>query len=88
MVDFPTMVQDALTICGAVLDTAAAHRHFAASLTGLIVAANTTVRGINRACARTTDHACLPRGWTAVHGEVTALHAKRRAWLQQAPHTR
>ena len=35
IVDFPTVVQDALAIFGEVFDTEAARRHFAEYLTGL-----------------------------------------------------
>ena len=37
IVDFPTIVQEALTAFGGVFDTEAARRHFAEFLTGLIV---------------------------------------------------
>ena len=82
------MVQAALTVLGAVLDPAAARRPCAAYLTGLSVAANTTVRGLNRACARTTDPACVPRGLTEGPGDGQALHDPRLAGLPQAPPTR
>ena len=49
MVDFPTVVQDALVVFGDLCDTEPARRHVAESLTGLLVAENTTVSGINRA---------------------------------------
>jgi hypothetical protein len=48
IVDFPTIVQEALTVFGEVFDTEAARRHFAEYLTGLIVAERKTVNGINR----------------------------------------
>jgi hypothetical protein len=43
IVDFPIIVQDALTVFSEVFDTEAARRHFAEYLTGLIVAENKTV---------------------------------------------
>jgi uncharacterized protein YndB with AHSA1/START domain len=88
IVDFPTIVQDALTVFGEVFDTEAARRHFAEYLTGLIVAENKTVSGINREFALTTDQSCLNRWLTEVHWDVQVLNDKRLAWLQQAPHTR
>ena len=88
MVDFATIVKEALTIFGEVFDPEAARRHFAEYLTGLIVAENKTVNGINRECALTTDQSCLNRWLTEGHWDVTALHDKRLAWLQQAPQTR
>ena len=46
IVDFPTVVQEALALFGALFDTEPARRHFAAYLTGLIVAENKTISGI------------------------------------------
>ncbi len=88
IVDFPTIVQEALTAFGSVFDTEAARRHFAEYLTGLIVAENKTVSGINREFALTTDQSCLNRWLTEVEWDVTALNDRRLAWLQQAPQTR
>src|SRR5262249_48160381 len=65
MVDFPTVVKDALAVFGEVFDTEAARRLFAESLTALIVAENQTVSGINRAfdltmvCDRYQSSPCL-----------------------------
>ena len=88
LVDFPTIVQEALALFGDLFDTEPARRHFAAYLPGLIVAENKTIRGINRALALTTDQSCLNRWLTEVQWDVTALHDRRRAWRQQAPQTR
>lgn len=88
IVDFPPVVQEALTIFGALFDPEPARRPFAQSLTGLIVAENQTVSGINRDLALTTDQSCLHRGLTEVEWDVTALHERRLTWLPQAPQTR
>lgn len=88
MVDFPTVVKEALTLFGEVFDTEPARRHFAEYLTGLIVAENKTVSGINRELALTTDPSCLNRWLTEVEWDVTALNERRLAWLPQAPQTR
>src|SRR5256885_2390150 len=88
IVEFPTVVQEALVIFGDLFDTEPARRHFAEYLTGLIVAENKTVSGINREFALTTDQSCLNRWLTEVEWDVTALHDRRLAWLQQAPQTR
>lgn len=88
IVDFPTVVKDALAIFGDLFDTEPARRHFAEYLTGLMVAENKTVSGINRAFALTTDQSCLNRWLTEVEWDVTALNDRRLAWLQQAPQTR
>ena len=88
IVDLPTVVQEALVVFGDVLDTEAARRHFAASLTGLMVAENQTISGINRALALTTDQSCLPRWLTEGQWDITTLHDRRLAWRPQAPQTR
>jgi DDE superfamily endonuclease len=88
IVDFPTIVQEALTVFGDVFDTEAARRHFAEYLTGLMVAEQKTVSGINREFVLTTDQSCLNRWLTEVQWDVTTLNDKRLAWLQQAPQTR
>jgi hypothetical protein len=88
IVEFPTIVQEALLVFGGVFDTEAARRHFAEYLTGLIVAENKTISGINREFALTTDQSCLNRWLTEVEWDVTALNDRRLAWLQQAPQTR
>src|SRR5256712_12482828 len=87
-VDFPTIVKDALALFGHLVDTEPARRHFAEYLTGLIVAENKTVSGINRAFALTTGQSCLNRWLTEVEWDVTALNDRRLAWLQQVPQTR
>jgi len=88
IVDFPTVVQEALAIFGDLFETEPARRHFAEYLTGLMVAENKTVSGINREFALTTDQSCLNRLLTDVEWDVTALNDRRLAWLQQAPQTR
>jgi hypothetical protein len=85
IVDFPTVVKDARAIFGDLCDTEPARHHCAEYLTGLRVADNKTVRGINRALALTTDPSCLHRWLTEVEWDVTALDDRRLAWRQQAP---
>jgi DDE superfamily endonuclease len=88
IVDFPTVVQEAQALFGDLFDTEPARRHFAEYLTGLMVAENKTISGINREFALTTDQSCLNRWLTEVQWDVTALNDRRLAWLQQAPQTR
>jgi hypothetical protein len=88
IVDFPTIVQEALTIFGDVFDTEAARRHFAEYLTGLMVAERKTVSGINREFVVTTDQSCLNRWLTEVSWDVQTLNDRRLAWLQRDPKTR
>jgi hypothetical protein len=88
IVDFPTVVKDALAIFGDVFDTEPARHHFAEYLTGLIVADHKTVSGINREFAVTTDQSCLNRWLTEVEWDVKALNDRRLEWLQGDPKTR
>jgi hypothetical protein len=88
IVDFPTIVQDALKIFGDLCATEPARHHCAEYLTGLMVAENKTVSGINRECALTTDQSCFNRWLTEVQWDVSALHDRRLAWRQQVPQTR
>src|SRR5205814_10701364 len=88
IVDFPTVVKDALAVFGEVFDTEPARRHFAEYLTGLIVAERKTVSGINREFVITTDQSCLNRWLTEVQWDVQTLNDRRLAWLQQEPQTR
>ena len=88
IVDFPTIVQEALTIFGDVFDTEAARRHFAEYLTGLMVAECKTVSGINREFVVTTDQSCLNRWLTEVSWDVQTLNDRRLEWLQRDPKTR
>ena len=74
IVDFPTIVQEALAVFGNVFETEAARRHFAAYLTGLMVAERKTVSGINREFALTTDQSCLNRWLPEVQWDVQTLN--------------
>jgi hypothetical protein len=88
IVDFPTIVQEALAVFGDVFDTEAARRHFAEYLTGLMIAEKQTVRGINREFVVTTDQSCLNRWLNEVAWDVTVLNDRRLVWLQGDPKTR
>jgi hypothetical protein len=88
IIEFPTLVQDAVDRFGAVFANAPERRHFAEYLTGLLVAEKKTVSGINAEFAQTTDQSCLNRWITEVDWEVAKLNKQRLAWLQEAPQTR
>jgi uncharacterized protein YndB with AHSA1/START domain len=88
IVDFPTLVQEALTVFGDVFDHAPARRHFAEYLTGLMVAERKTVSGINREFVVTTDQSCLNRWLTEGSWDVQTLNDRRLEWLQRDPKTR
>jgi DDE superfamily endonuclease len=88
IVDFPTIVHEALAAFGDVFDTEAARRHFAEYLTGLMIAEKKTVSGINREFVVTTDQSCLNRWLNEVAWDVTVLNDRRLVWLQGDPKTR
>jgi hypothetical protein len=88
LIEFPTIVQQAVEQLGALFANTPERRHFAEYLTGLLVAEKKNVAGINAAFAQTTDQSCLKRWITAVDGDAAKLNEQRLAWLQQAPQTR
>ena len=88
MVDFPTMVKDAVDIFGDLFANEPERRHFAAYLTGLMVAEKKTVSGMNSAFVVTTDPSCLNRWLNEVGWDVKALNDRRLEWLQGDPQTR
>lgn len=88
IIEFPTLVQDAVEQFGAVFANEPERRHFAEYLTGLLVAEKKTVSGINAEFAQTTDQSCLNRWITEVEWNVGKLNEQRLAWLQEDPQTR
>jgi hypothetical protein len=88
IVDFPTIVKDALEVFGDLFAHAPERHHVAESLTGLMIAEKKTVSGINREFVVTTDHSCLNRWLTEVVWDAKALNDRRLAWLQSDPQTR
>ena len=85
IVEFPTLVQQAVEQFGAVFANEPQRRHFAEYLTGLLVAAKKTITGINAEFAATTDQACLNKWLTQVNWDVQELNRQRLEWLQQTP---
>ena len=88
IVDFPTLVKEALDVFGDLFDNEPARQHFAEYLTGLMVAEHKTVSGINREFAITTDQSCLNRWLTEAPWDEKALNDRRLEWLQQDAKTR
>jgi hypothetical protein len=88
IVDFPTVVKDALDVFGDLFANEPERRHFAEYLTGLMIAEKKTVSGINREFVVTTDQSCLNRWLTEVSWDVQALNDRRLEWLQRDPKTR
>jgi hypothetical protein len=88
IVDFPTIVKQALEVFGDLFDNEPARRHFAEYLTGLMVAERKTISGINREFAITTDQSCLNRWLTETAWDAQAFNDRRLEWLQHNPKTR
>src|SRR5262245_19544211 len=88
IIEFPTIVQQAVAQFGAVFANEPERRHFAEYRTGLLVAAKKNVSGINVEFAETTDQSCLNKWLTQVDWDVQALNRQRLAWHQQDPQTR
>ena len=88
IVNFPTVVKDALDIFGDLFANEPERRHFAEYLTGLMIAENKTVSGINREFVVTPDQSCLNRWLTEVSWDVKAFNDRRLEWLQGDPKTR
>jgi len=88
IVEFPQVVRDALDQFGDLFACEPQHWRLAEYLTGLMVAANKTVTGINGEFANTTDPYCLNRFLTEVEWDQNALNERRLELLQHDPHTR
>jgi hypothetical protein len=88
IIEFPTLVQQAVEQFGMVFANAPERRHFAEYLTGLLVAEKKNVSGINAEFAETTDQSCLNRWITEANWDAAALNRQRLAWLQHDPQTR
>ncbi len=88
IIDFPTVVHDALDQFGDLFANEPQRRHFAEYLTGLMVAQSKTVLGIHREFAETTDQSCLNRFLTESPWDVEALNQRRLERLQNEPSTR
>jgi hypothetical protein len=88
IVEFPKLVQDALTSYGDLFANECQRRHFGEYLTGLFVAERKTVLGIHDEFAQTTDQSCLNRFLTDAPWDVQALNLRRLDQLQKEPSTR
>ena len=88
IVEFPKVVQDALTQFGDLFANECQRRHFAEYLTGLMVAERKTVLGINGEFAETTDQSCLNRFLTNAKWDVAVLNERRLEALQKDCATR
>jgi len=88
IIEFPTIVEQAVEQFGAVFANEPERRHFAEYLTGLLIAERKNVLGINAEFAVTTDQSCLNRWITEVAWDVAQLNEHRLTWLQREPSTR
>lgn len=88
IVDFPSVVKEALIEFGPLFKNEPERQHFAEYLMGLLVANKKNVADINRLFAFTTDQSCLNR-WitTGDLWDVETLNDARLAWLQKDPTT-
>jgi hypothetical protein len=88
IVNFPTVVKDALDIFGDLFANEPERRHFAEYLTGLMIAEKKTGSGMNWEFVVTMDQSCLNRWLTEVSWDVNALNDRRLEWLQRDLKTR
>jgi hypothetical protein len=88
IVDYPTVVKEALDVFGSSFANEPERHHFAEYLTGLMIAPKKNVSAINREFAATTDQSCLNRWLTEAVWEEETLNWQRIEWLQQRRETR
>lgn len=88
IVDFPEVIKNALPEFGDLFQGEPQRRHLAEYLTGLVVAANKTVSGINSEFVETTDQSCLNRFLTEADWDAGKLNERRLELLQKDPTTR
>ena len=88
IVEYPQVVREAMDQFGDLFACEPQRRHFAEYLTGLMVAANKTVTGINAKFVETTDLSCLNRFLTEAVWNVQALNQRRLELLQRDATTR
>ena len=89
IVEYPTLVKEALEHYRSLFINEPERRHFAEYLTGLLVAERKTVSGITSEFAVTTDQSCLNR-WlgTLTSWDEQQLNERRLDVLQQDSETR
>ncbi len=85
IIEFPTIVHEALRDFSDLLPNEPQRRHFAEYLTGLFVADRKNISGINREFAQTTDQSCLNRFATAADWDVQQVNQRRLDLLQRDP---
>ncbi len=88
IIEHPRIVRDVVDRLADLFSNEPQRRHFAEYLTGLIVAENKSVSGINAEFVDATDQSCLNRFVTTAEWDVERLNTQRLAWLQDDPTTR
>jgi hypothetical protein len=88
ILEFPQVVREAVNEFGDLFACEPQRRHLAEYLTGLMVASNKTVTGINGEFVNTTDQSCLNRFLTEVKWDEQAVNERRLQLLQRDPSTR
>jgi hypothetical protein len=88
IVQFPHVVSEAVDRFADLFPNEPQRRHFAEYLTGLVVAKQKSVSGINSEFVNTTDQSCLNRFVTGANWNADQLNARRLEMLQDDPATR
>jgi hypothetical protein len=88
IVEFPHVVAEVVDRFADLFSNEPQRRHFAEYLTGLIVARQKSVSGMNSEFVDTTDQSCLNRFMTGAQWDVEAVNTERLAMLQEDPATR
>jgi hypothetical protein len=88
IISFPDSIEDIASEFSSFFSCEPQRRHFKEYLTGLIVACNKTVTGINGAFYETTDQSCLNRFLTHVQWDAQAINEHRLALMQLDEATR
>jgi hypothetical protein len=88
IVQFPQVVSENIDRFADLFPNQPQRQHLAEYLTGLIVAKNKTVTGINSEFVDTTDQSCLNRFLTSAEWDEDAVNARRLELLQEDAATR
>lgn len=88
IIEYPTIVKEAVEKFGDLFSNEPERRHFADYLTGLMIAEKKTVSGISREFVGGTDQSCLNRWLTDVEWDVHAVNDRRLEMLQEEEATR
>jgi hypothetical protein len=88
IIEFPSVVRQAVERFGDLFLCDPQRRHLAEYLTGLMIAENKTVTGINSEFVETTDQSCLNRFLTAADWDAEALNLRRLEMMQEDAETR